>query len=89
MNLPQEAVFPLYISILQEESSDFKQLDVLNLWMLVTYGCWFSLMPCRADLRKWLTKDFMNAKVLPGVKVKWGKYSIEEMEENLSKLEKL
>lgn len=88
-NLPQEAIFPLYIFILEKASSDLKQLDVLNLWMLVTYGCWFSLMPCRADLGKWLTKDLKNAKILPEIKVKWGKYSVEEMEENPSKLQKL
>lgn len=54
-------MFPLYISILQEGSSDLKQLDVLIYGKLVTYGCWFSLMPCRADLEKWLTKKLTNA----------------------------
>lgn len=87
-NIPQEAIYPLYILILQERSSDLKQLDILNIWLLVTYWCWFSLMPCRADLGKWMTKDLdlMNAKVLPEIKVKWGKHSVEEIEENPPKL---
>lgn len=58
-NLPQETILTLCISVVQEGSSELKQLDVLKL---------FFFMQWVADLGKSLTKDLMNIRVLPGVK---------------------